>query len=87
MKVFSYLLEHGVEREISKDELLYQVWEINNMSASTQRLWQSLKDLRTCLDMIGVPKDFIISIKGRGYKINHKSVSKLLIKNLLATSP
>lgn len=75
LRLFLYLLEHGRRKVIAKEELFEKIWEENNLSPSTQRLWQVLHNLNKKLCLLGLPDDFIRNIKGRGYMINYLNVT------------
>lgn len=74
LRLFLYLLEHGRRKVIAKEELFEKIWEENNLSPSTQRLWQVLHNLNKKLGLLGLPDDFIRNVKGRGYMINYPAV-------------
>lgn len=71
------LLQHGGEHGISKNEILKQVWDENNHSSSSQKLWQTVKELRIRLGVIGLPPDFIVSVRGRGYSLGNHTITPL----------
>ncbi len=77
MQLFLYLLSHARTQKVTKDELLNKIWEENNLSPSTQRLWQVLNKLNKKLALIGLPDDFIQSAKGTGYMINYPDILPL----------
>lgn len=77
MKLFLYLLINGRNNNISKDELIHNVWEKRNLSSSSQRLWQVLNNLGKKLSLIGLPSDFIIFKKGSGYTVNYEDVTPI----------
>lgn len=77
LHLFVYLLVHGRYRIISKDELLKEIWEAYDLSPSSQRLWKVLNNLIKKLDLIGLPDDFIMNIKGRGYRINYPEITPI----------
>ncbi len=77
MQLFLYLLSHARTQKVTKDELLSKIWEENNLSPSTQRLWQVLNKLNKKLTMVGLPEDFIQSAKGTGYIINYSEITPL----------
>jgi DNA-binding winged helix-turn-helix (wHTH) protein len=72
--VYELILENGRKKIIAKEELFEKIWEENNLSPSTQRLWQVLHNLNKKLCQLGLPEDFIKNIKGRGYIINYPVV-------------
>lgn len=77
MRLLIYLLIHGNDRVVSKDEILVKVWDENNLTSSNQRLWQMVNELQGKLCCIGITKDFIVNVRGVGYKVNHPSVKAL----------
>lgn len=77
MDLLVYLLLNAIDDEVSKDELLKNVWEEKNLRASSQRLWQVINELKVNLVNIGFPIDFIVNIRGHGYKINYEFVKPI----------
>ncbi len=77
LKLFLYLLKNGRDKNVSKEELFQNIWEASNLSPSTQRLWQVLHNLTKKLSMVGLPDDFILNKKGRGYRINYEDVTPI----------
>jgi DNA-binding response OmpR family regulator len=71
------LNQHGKNKTLSKEELLENIWERNNISSSSQRLWQAIKELRAKLNVVGLPDDFIVNVKGVGYSSNGHVVTPL----------
>lgn len=74
LKFFLYLLKNGRDKNISKEELFQNIWEASNLCPSTQRLWQVLHNLNKKLNLVGLPDDFILNKRGRGYSINYDEV-------------
>ncbi|MCU6669248.1 winged helix-turn-helix domain-containing protein [Enterobacteriaceae bacterium H4N4] len=88
LRLFLYLLEHGRRKIIAKEELFEKIWEENNLSPSTQRLWQVLHNLNKKLSLLGLPDDFIRNVKGRGYMINYPNVTPVYYRlSELPTQP
>ncbi|KNC90731.1 winged helix-turn-helix domain-containing protein [Trabulsiella odontotermitis] len=77
LRLFLYLLIHARHGNVSRDELFEHVWEENNLSPSTQRLWQVINNLNKKLSTLGLPEDFILSAKGCGYFINYDDITPL----------
>lgn len=80
LQLFLYLLMHGRKRAVSKDELMQKIWEENNLSCSSQRVWQVVNNLTKKLVMLGLPIDFITNIKGSGYRVNYDSITPVYCK-------
>lgn len=76
-RLLVFLLKNSNENEISKEDILVSVWETNNLTSSTQRLWQTIKELRVKLEAIGLSDDFIVSVKGCGYALNSDRITPL----------
>ncbi|MGP3073841.1 winged helix-turn-helix domain-containing protein, partial [Serratia ureilytica] len=71
------LQQHGKGQKLTKTEILKKVWDDNSYSSSTQKLWQTVKELRLRLDALGLPHDFIVNVKGAGYTLNNPVVTPL----------
>jgi DNA-binding winged helix-turn-helix (wHTH) protein len=80
LQLFLYLLQYGRDHAVSKEELLMNIWKKNDLSPSAQRLWQVMKNLTQKLNLLGLPDDFILNTKGRGYKINYSNVIPIYYK-------
>lgn len=77
MNLLIFLLTHASDEVVTKEEILREVWDENNLSSSNQRLWQVVTELKEKLSLIGMPQDFIINMKGKGYKINYPNITPL----------
>ncbi|EPQ9956245.1 helix-turn-helix domain-containing protein [Enterobacter hormaechei] len=69
MNLFIYLLEHALQREVTSDELLINVWDKYGLKSSRRQLWYVLGQLKLSLYSLGIPYDFIQTKKGRGYHL------------------
>lgn len=67
LNLFTYLLVHARKQCVSRDELLYNIWEKNELSASTQRLCKVINNLNEKLNALGLSEKAIVSVKGHGY--------------------
>lgn len=79
VRLLVFLLQHGQDHDnkMTKDDILKNVWEVNDRAASSQRLWQAIKELRLKLSSIGLPSDFIINVRGVGYSLGNHTVTPL----------
>lgn len=77
MQLFLYLLSYARVKSVTRDELFKNIWEKNNLTPSSQRLWQVTSKLNKQLMQLGLPSDFIKNIKGKGYVINHEKILPL----------
>jgi len=80
MNLFLYLLLHGRDRVISKDELLKKIWEEKNLTPSSQRLWQVYTSLNKRIKELGVPEQLLQHIKRSGYTVNGDDVIPIYYK-------
>ena len=80
LELFLYLMKHARDRDVSKDELIQKVWEDNNLSCSSQRLWQVLNNLTKKLELLGLPTDFISHPKSGGYRITEPNIRPVYFK-------
>jgi len=77
LHLFVYLLQHGRQTTVPREELLRVVWEENDLVPSSQRLWQVLKNLNRRLSLLGLPDDFIVNVRGSGYIINYVDITPI----------
>ncbi|EMB4339895.1 winged helix-turn-helix domain-containing protein [Citrobacter freundii] len=80
LRLFLYLLINARSQPVPKDELFEKIWEAHNLSPSAQRLWQVLHNLNNKLGLLGLPRDFILNIRGQGYVINYPDVIPVYYK-------
>ena len=80
LRLFLYLLINARSQPVPKDELFEKIWEAHNLSPSAQRLWQVLHNLNNKLGLLGLPRDFILNIRGQGYVINYPDVIPIYYK-------
>ena len=80
LRLFLYLIINARSQPIPKEELFEKIWEAHNLSPSAQRLWQVLHNLNNKLGLLGLPRDFILNIRGQGYVINYPDVIPVYYK-------
>ncbi|WP_275212773.1 winged helix-turn-helix domain-containing protein [Citrobacter freundii] len=80
LRLFLYLLINARSQPVPKEELYEKIWEAHNLSPSAQRLWQVLHNLNNKLGLLGLPRDFILNIRGQGYVINYPDVIPIYYK-------
>jgi DNA-binding winged helix-turn-helix (wHTH) protein len=76
--VLEYLLANAINRFVSDDSLMTDVWENNGLRGSTQRVWQVINDLKNKAGRVGVSDEFILRVSKKGYFIRPDSVEVLL---------
>ncbi|HBC2887016.1 TPA: winged helix-turn-helix domain-containing protein [Citrobacter freundii] len=80
LRLFLYLLINARSQPVPKEKLYEKIWEAHNLSPSAQRLWQVLHNLNNKLGLLGLPRDFILNIRGQGYVINYPDVIPVYYK-------
>ena len=80
LRLFLYLLINARSQPVPKEELYEKIWEAHNLSPSAQRLWQVLHNLNNKLGLLGLPRDFILNIRGQGYVVNYLDVIPVYYK-------
>lgn len=80
LRLFLYLLINARSQPVPKEELFEKIWEAHNLSPSAQRLWQVLHNLNNKLGLLGLPRDFILNVRGQGYVINYPDVIPVYYK-------
>ncbi|RKQ40808.1 hypothetical protein D8M09_03270 [Enterobacter sp. R1(2018)] len=63
---------------IPKDLLIRYVWENHGMSASSQLLWRTVRELKDKFTMVGLNSDFITRSGNSCYSINIQKITRLL---------
>lgn len=79
VRLLTYLLIHAREEPVSKIDILDAVWGEGIHTLSSQRLWQTVKELRNKLTLIGLSKDLILSVRGQGYIIGDHHIVKIFV--------
>lgn len=77
VRLLTLLLINKSETIISKEDILAYVWEAHNLSSSSQRLWHAINELKQKLSAIGLPDNFILSVRNGGYLINNHKICTL----------
>ncbi|MBV7559731.1 helix-turn-helix domain-containing protein [Enterobacter sp. ENT02] len=78
-RLLYFLLANRKKEVIDKSEILNYVWDSFNLSSSSQRLWQTMNDLKKKLSYVGIPDSFIQNVYGAGYYIDDSAVSPLYV--------
>ncbi|MBB1199395.1 helix-turn-helix domain-containing protein [Enterobacteriaceae bacterium 89] len=80
LNLFLYLLNNARNQPVTKEELLRSIWEANDLSPSTQRLWQVFTGLNKKIQMLGLPEGFIHYSRSQGYLIEYQDIIPLYYK-------
>lgn len=77
--LFCYLLSNAAMQYIPDDQIMVEVWEKNNLRASSHRLWQVSRDLHYKLISTGINKPLFTRVpRKRGFTVNKDAVETLL---------
>ncbi|EMH4163333.1 helix-turn-helix domain-containing protein [Pluralibacter gergoviae] len=76
-RLLYFLLAQKNKNFVSKDEIMENVWEDVGLSSSTQKLWQSINDVRRKLSLFNLSGEIITNLHGIGYKIGNVKISSL----------
>jgi DNA-binding winged helix-turn-helix (wHTH) protein len=68
--LLSYLLVNSERKYITDDEIMSAVWEMNNLRASSHRLWQVSRDLKFKLIEAGLDTELFMRVERRGFSVN-----------------
>jgi DNA-binding winged helix-turn-helix (wHTH) protein len=79
--LLSYLLLNSGRKYITDDELMSAVWEMNNLRASSHRLWQVSRDLKFKLIEAGLDTELFIRVGRRGFSVNRELVMPIYCDN------
>jgi len=79
-RLLIFLLENSQIGIIDKDDVMKNVWDNFSLSSSSQRLWQTVNDVRKILSCFDLSDDFIKNIHGSGYVIDNTKVAVLYMR-------
>lgn len=82
MRLLVYLLLYARENPVSKSDIMYSIWERYHLSASSQRLWEVMKELKIASTKIGLPEDFIIKTRGHEYQVNYECITPIYMHKI-----
>ncbi|MBL5825937.1 winged helix-turn-helix domain-containing protein [Serratia fonticola] len=85
MQLLVYLLERAEHKVVTYSDILHDVWDQRDLVSSYKRLNQVISELRDKLEYVGLPSDFIITIRGQGYQINRTQAIKCLYSKLVVS--
>ncbi|EOY8407217.1 winged helix-turn-helix domain-containing protein [Enterobacter hormaechei] len=78
-RLLRFLLNNRNKDVICRTDIMKEVWDEFSLSSSSQRLWQSMNDLRKKLSSAGLPDDFITNIYGHGYSVDQSKILSLFV--------
>lgn len=81
--LLSYLLSNSGRKYILDDEIMSNVWEVNNLQASSHRLWQVARDLRFKLREIGLETELFTRAQRRGFSVNKDLVMPIYCEDTM----
>lgn len=72
-----FLMKHAEKGMVTDDDILFNVWEKNDLSGTYSRLWQVMQDLKRKLDKVGVESDLFVRVRGKGYYLMSDKITPL----------
>ncbi|EMM5417193.1 helix-turn-helix domain-containing protein [Citrobacter amalonaticus] len=72
-----FLMRHAERGIVSDDEIIFNVWEKNQLSGTYSRLWQVMQNLKQKLDEVGVENEMFIRVRGKGYYLMNDKITPL----------
>ncbi|MCO7508681.1 hypothetical protein NJH77_05355 [Serratia fonticola] len=81
--LLSYLLNNSGRKYILDDEIMSNVWEVNNLQASTHRLWQVSRDLKFKLRDVGLESELFSRAERRGFSVNDNLVMPIYCEDAI----
>lgn len=87
LRLLAFLLEHADGTITSNEDILVNVWDVNGLSSSNQRLWQVMKELKAKLCLVGIRDDFIMRVDSKGYYLRENLITVLYSETKKTTSP
>lgn len=80
VRLLVHLLLHADGTVADYRETLISVWESNGLVPSSKRMSEVVRDLRRKLSLLGLPPDFIRTVRGLGYCIEGHVITPLYCK-------
>ncbi|EPK7285874.1 winged helix-turn-helix domain-containing protein [Citrobacter farmeri] len=72
-----FLMRHAERGIVTDDEIIFNVWEKNQLSGTYSRLWQVMQNLKQKLDEVGVENELFIRVRGKGYYLMNDKITPL----------
>lgn len=72
-----FLMQHAERGIVSDDEIIFNVWEKNQLSGTYSRLWQVMQNLKQKIDDVGVESELFIRVRGKGYYLMSDKITPL----------
>ncbi|WP_431225961.1 winged helix-turn-helix domain-containing protein (plasmid) [Serratia sp. L9] len=83
MRLLIYILDNALYHPVPDEDIMTNVWDVQGLSSSRQRLWQVIKDLNRKLDSFGIGVNFIKRVKNQGYTINKENITLIYLKKCM----
>ncbi|MFA1240777.1 winged helix-turn-helix domain-containing protein [Serratia odorifera] len=80
-ELLDYLMQNADKGIVTDDDIIFSVWERNNLSGSYSRLWQVMRGLKSKLEKVGIQRELFIRARGQGYYLVPARVIPLYTKN------
>lgn len=72
-----FLMRHAERGIVTDDEIIFNVWEKNQLSGTYSRLWQVIQNLKQKLYDAGVESELFIRVRGKGYYLMNDKITPL----------
>lgn len=72
-----FLMRHAERGVVTDDEIIFNVWEKNQLSGTYSRLWQVMQNLKQKLDEVGVENEMFTRVRGKGYYLTNDKITPL----------
>ncbi|WP_145606960.1 winged helix-turn-helix domain-containing protein [Yersinia intermedia] len=80
VRLLVHLLLHADGTVADSRGVLMRVWERHGLVPSSKRMSEVVRDLRRKLSLLGLPPDFIRTVRGQGYCIEGHIITPLYCK-------
>ncbi len=72
-----YLIRHSEKGVVTDDEIIFNVWEKNDLSGTYNRLWQVMQNLNKNFDKLGIKSKVFMRVRGEGYYLVNEKITPL----------
>lgn len=76
-KLLLYLIQHAGDGIVTDEEIIFNVWERNNLSGTYNRLWQVMQNLKKIFSKVGIENELFIRVRGKGYYLRGDIITPL----------
>lgn len=73
--LFLYLMTHSGASPVKDAEILENVWELNGLKSSYQRLWKVMRNLTDKLHTAGIESPLFYRVNSNAYLVRRQNIS------------